>query len=125
MVDCAMKWTSSSQEFGFLTPGDGGRDVFVRLVPGSGPHCVTRDHKEQPPGKALAAPEGRRDGSFEEHRLRTRVEVCTRYQRGQWAPGYEIAQVVGSGYRNRRPGSPEVLAEVFVKTDVRRAGDGR
>lgn len=125
MVDGTMNWTSSSQEFGFFTPADGSRDVFVSFLFGIGPRCVTTDHKDPSRVMGVAVPAGRRDEGVEEHLLRARVEVRTRYQRDQWAPGYEIAQVVGSGYRIRRPGSPEVLAEVFMPTDVRRAGDGR
>ena len=31
MVQGTMKWTSTSREFGLLTPDDGGRDAFVRF----------------------------------------------------------------------------------------------
>jgi len=52
-----------------------------------------------------------------------RVEVRTRYIAGQWAHGYEIAQILPSGYRIRRRGSQEVLPEVFDAADVRADGD--
>ena len=51
------------------------------------------------------------------------MEVRTRYQRGQWAGGYEIAEVVELGYRIRRPGSRDTLQDIFVPSDVRDAGD--
>jgi len=47
------------------------------------------------------------------------VEVRTRYLSGQWAHGYEIAEVLPAGYRIRRCGSQEVLSEVFADADVR------
>ena len=51
------------------------------------------------------------------------VEVRTRYERGQWAGGYEIAQVVELGYRIRRPGSLDTIPDIFMPDDVRHAGD--
>ena len=51
--------------------------------------------------------------------MRSRVDVRTRYERGQWAGGYEIAQVVELGYRIRRPGSLDTLPDIFVPADVR------
>ena len=51
------------------------------------------------------------------------VEVRTRYLAGQWAHGYEIAEVLPAGYRIRRRGSQEVLSEVFVDADVRPEDD--
>ena len=50
------------------------------------------------------------------------IEVRTRYLSGQWAHGYEIAEVVPAGYRIRRRGSREVLSEVFKVADVRADG---
>jgi hypothetical protein len=47
------------------------------------------------------------------------VEVRTRYLDGQWAHGYEIAEILPSGYRVRRRGTGEVLSEVFRAADVR------
>jgi hypothetical protein len=123
MVEGTMKWTSSTQEFGFLSPTDGTRDVFVCLLPNIGSRCLSMHLPEQASLNAPAVPgEGRHRG-VEEHDLASRVEVRTRYQQGQWASGYEIAEVVDSGYRVRRPGSLEVVPEIVVPTDVRRAGD--
>jgi len=51
------------------------------------------------------------------------VEVRTRYLAGQWAHGYEVAEVLPDGYRVRRRGSQEVLAEVFPAGDVRPEGN--
>ena len=51
------------------------------------------------------------------------VEVRTRYLRGQWAQGYEVAEVLPTGYRIRRRGSQEVLPDVFSIADVRSYGD--
>lgn len=118
-----MRWTSSAQEFGFLAPTDGRRDVFVCLSPDIGSRCLSRHLTQQASLDALAVSEDRRNSGFEEHDLASRVEVRTRYQPGQWASGYEIAQIVDSGYRVRRPGVREVLPEIVVPTDVRRAGD--
>jgi len=50
------------------------------------------------------------------------VEVRTRYLPGQWAHGYEVAEVLSGGYRIRRRGSQEVLSEVFSASDVRPDG---
>ena len=47
------------------------------------------------------------------------VEVRTHYLDGQWAHGYEIAEILPGGYRLRRRGSREVLSEVFEPADVR------
>jgi len=52
-------------------------------------------------------------------RVGASVEVRTRYLSGQWAHGYEIAEVLPRGYRIRRLGSREVLAEVFDAADLR------
>lgn len=51
------------------------------------------------------------------------VEVRTRYMRGQWAQGYEVAEVLPTGYRILRRGSQEVLPDVFSIADVRSYGD--
>lgn len=51
------------------------------------------------------------------------VEVRTRYQAGQWAHGYEVAEVLVAGYRVSRRGSQEVILEVFGSADVRLDGD--
>jgi hypothetical protein len=50
------------------------------------------------------------------------VEVRTRYQAGQWAHGYEVAEVLEGGYRVSRRGSQEVLPDVFESADVRLRG---
>jgi hypothetical protein len=55
--------------------------------------------------------------------MASKVEVHSRYQRGQRASGYEIAQVVESGYRLRRPEARDTLPDTFVPADVRLAGD--
>ena len=51
------------------------------------------------------------------------VAVRTRYLDGQWAQGYEIAEILPSGYRVRRRGSQEVLFDVFRDVDIRADGD--
>jgi len=51
------------------------------------------------------------------------VEVRTRYQAGQWAHGYEVAEVLEGGYRIFRRGSEEVLPDVFGPADVRLDGE--
>ena len=50
------------------------------------------------------------------------VEVRTRYQAGQWAHGYEVAEALEGGYRVLRRGSQEVLPDVFGPADVRLDG---
>jgi hypothetical protein len=52
----------------------------------------------------------------------TTVEVRTRYLAGQWARGYEVAEVLPGGYRVRRRGSRELLSEIFHAADVRPDG---
>jgi hypothetical protein len=125
MVTGTLTWTSATQEFGFITPADGSRDVFTRLSPGIKSGSLADVHDERPLSKAVAVPVSLRDEGFKEHQPGSRVEIRTRYQRGQWARGYEVAGVVDSGYQVRRFGSREVLSDIFVSTDVRRAGDGR
>jgi len=123
MVKGMLRWTNSTREFGFLAPADGSRDVFVRLSSGPRVGDITSEDACLLPGNAagaMATP----DLGAEAHALAAPVEVRTRYQLGQWAPGYEIAAVRDSGYQVRRPGSLDVLPEVFVPADVRRAGDG-
>jgi len=51
------------------------------------------------------------------------VEIRTRYQTGQWAHGYEIVDVLLSGYRICRRGSRELLPDVFGPEDVRLDGE--
>jgi len=51
------------------------------------------------------------------------VAVRTRYLDEQWAHGYEIAEVLTSGYRVRRGGSQEILSDVFAGVDVRADGN--
>ena len=116
MVQGTMNWSSRSKEFGLVTPDSGGRDIFVRFSPaiasnyssdGQGGFAVTDEIAPTQP----------------RHEVGSRVEVRTRYQEGQWAGGYEIAEVVELGYRVRCPGSRETHPAVFVPTDVRDAGD--
>lgn len=49
----------------------------------------------------------------------TRVEVRRRFDQ-RWARGFEIAEVLDSGYRIRRLSDDSVLPEVFSVDDVRR-----
>jgi hypothetical protein len=49
----------------------------------------------------------------------SRVEVRTRFVPGHWACGYEVAETLDNGYRIRRQGSRDVLAELFEAKDVR------
>jgi len=51
------------------------------------------------------------------------VEVRTQYQAGQWAHGYQVAEVLDGGYRVMRRGTREVLPQVFEPADVRLGGD--
>jgi hypothetical protein len=114
MVKGTMRWLSSTEEFGFVEPEDGGREVFVRLSSGNDPDGARVGPASEEPA----------DGA-ERHALASRVEVSTQYQGGHWAGGYEIAGIVRSGYHVRRPGSLDVLPSIFVPADVRQAGDLR
>ena len=116
MVKGTMKWTNTTKEFGLLTPDDGGRDVFVRFSSAIASLRTSDSHGEAVPVKDLVAP------IHPQCKLASRVEVRTRYQPGHWARGYEVAQVVGSGYYVRNPGSLEMLPDIFVAADVREAG---
>jgi len=82
-----MTWTSSTRAFGFLSPADGTRDVFVCLSPDMGSRRVR--------GAALQ-----------------RVYL-------------DAPDEAEAGYHVRRPGSLDVIPEVFTPADVRRAGDRR
>jgi len=116
MVQGTMQWTSPTREFGLLTPDDGSRDIFVRFAPAIESTC-TSDGRGGFAVTDVVAPTSPR------HKVASSVEVRTRYEQGQWAGGYEIAQVVESGYRIRRPGSLDTLPDIFMPADVRRASD--
>lgn len=116
MVQGTMKWTSPTREFGLLTPDDGSRDIFVRFASVIASTCTSDGQGGFAVKDALASTPQR-------HEVASSVEVRTRYLPGQWAGGYEIAQVVELGYRIRRPGSLDTLPDIFVPVDVRRAGD--
>ena len=121
MVEGIMKWSSETRQFGFVSPPDGSRDVFVRLSPCERSDVTRGGQPEGRAGTTVTSPTPGREEGAEPFRLATKVEVRTRYQVGHWAPGYEIAAVVESGYHVRRPGSHrEMLPEVFVPADVRR-----
>ncbi len=116
MVQGTMNWTSPTREFGLLTPDDGSRDIFVRFASAIASTC-TSDEWGGFAVKDVVVPTPPR------HQVASSVEVRTRYLPGQWAGGYEIAQVVELGYRIRRPGSLDTLPDIFAPADVRRAGD--
>ena len=116
MVQGTMKWTSPTSEFGLLTPDDGNRDIFVRFAAAIASTC-TPDEQGEFAVKDVVAPTPPR------HQLASSVEVRTRYLPGQWAGGYEIAQVVELGYRIRRPGSLDTIPDIFIPDDVRPTGD--
>jgi cold shock CspA family protein len=114
MVQGTMKWTSPTREFGLLTPDDGSRVIFVRFAAAIASSC-TPDERGEFAVKDVVAPTPPR------HRVASSVEVRTRYLPGQWAGGYEIAQVVELGYRIRRPGSLDTIPDIFMPDDVRNA----
>lgn len=116
MIQGTTKWTSRSKEFGLVAPDCGGRNVFVRYSPAVASFYSSDGQGGLVVKDAAAMAETR-------HQVASKVEVRTRYQRGQWASGYEIAQVVESGYRLRRPGAADTLPDIFVPADVRVAGD--
>ena len=116
MVQGRTKWTSRSKQFGLVTPHNGNRDAFVRFSPAIASSYVSDGLGGLVVKDAIATDETR-------HQVASRVEVRTRYQEGQWASGYEIAQVVELGYRVRRPGARDTLPDVFVPADVRHAGN--
>jgi hypothetical protein len=117
-----MRWQSASLEFGFLSPEDGSRDIFVRFPTTTESDLTTHQHYTG--ASDGATNRQRRSGSHvTPYALESRVEVRTRYERGHWAGGYEIAEIVQSGYHVRRPGSLDVLPSIFVPADVRHAGD--
>ena len=116
MVQGTMKWTSPTREFGLITPDDGSRDIFVRFAAAIASTC-TPDERGAFGVKDVVAP------TPPPHQVASSVEVRTRYLPGQWAGGYEIAQVVELGYRIRRPGSPDTIPDIFMPDDVRHAGN--
>jgi cold shock CspA family protein len=116
MVQGTMNWTSPTREFGLLTPDDGSRDIFVRFAAAIASTC-TSDGRGGFSVKDVVAPTPPR------HQVASNVEVRTRYLPGQWAAGYEIAQVVELGYRIRRQGSQDTIPDIFMPDDVRHAGD--
>ena len=48
----------------------------------------------------------------------TRVEVTNRFDR-RWSRGFEVAEVVGAGYRLRRVSDGRVIPVVFSAPEVR------
>jgi|SRR5271166_7061297 len=124
MLKGTMRWTSTTKRFGLLTPDDGSREIFVRLSSGiaSQRFSDVDDGKGSPIKDAVAPTRPQWEGT-ESHHVASRVEVRTRYLRGNWSTGWEIARVVDSGYYVRRSGSRDMLPEIFVPADVRQAGD--
>ena len=116
MVQGTMQWTSPTREFGLLTPDDGSRAIFVRFAPAIESTC-TSDGRGGFAVTDAVAPTPQR------YKVASSVEVRTRYEQGQWAGGYEIAQIVESGYRIRRPGSLDTLPDIFMPADVRLASN--
>jgi cold shock CspA family protein len=116
MIQGTTKWTSRSKEFGLVTPDCGGRNVFVRFSPAVTSFYISDGQGGLVVKAAITKAETR-------HQVASKVEVRTRYQRGRWASGYEIAEVVESGYRLRCSGAPDALPDIFVPADVRLAGD--
>lgn len=116
MVLGTMKWTSPTKEFGLLTPDDGTRVVFVRFTSAIASNCSSDGRGGFAVTDQVAPTQPR-------HQVASRVEVRTPDQRGQWAGGYEIAEVVEWAYRVRSAGSRETLPDVFGPSDVRDAGD--
>jgi cold shock CspA family protein len=116
MVQGRMKWTSRKQRFGLVAPDNGDRETFVRFSPAIASSYISDGQGGLVVKNAIATAEPT-------HQVTSHVEVRTRYQQGQWASGYEIAQVVPLGYRVRRSGTPDTLPEVFVPADVRNASD--
>jgi cold shock CspA family protein len=123
MLKGTMRWTSTTKRFGLLTPDDGSREIFVRLSSGTASQRVSNDDGEGPPIKDVVAPTRPQWEGTESHHVASRVEVRTRYVEENWSPGWEIARVVDSGYYVRRPGSRDMLPEMFVPADVRQARD--
>jgi cold shock CspA family protein len=116
VVQGRMKWTSPTREFGLLSPDIGSREVFVRFESAIASTCTSHGRGGFAVKDAIAPTQA-------QHQVASRVEVRTRYERGQWAGGYEIAQVVQLGYRVRRPGARDTLPDVFEPSDIRGAGD--
>jgi len=116
MVRGTLKWTSHSKEFGLVSPDGGGRDFFMRFSPAIASSYISDGQGGLVVKHASGTAQTR-------HQVASKVEVRTRYQQGQWASGYEIAQVVELGYKLRRPGALDTLPDIFVPADVRNSGD--
>lgn len=56
MVQGTMKWTSTTKEFGFLRPEDGGRDVFVCFSSAIASRYISDDHGDGSPVRDVIAP---------------------------------------------------------------------
>lgn len=115
MVNGTVKWTSVTREFGLVTPDDGARDVFVQFSSAIASSCIPAAPGEHDVKQPIAP--------TKRHQVASRVEVRTRYEQGQWARGYEVAEVAELGYRVRRTGGRDTLPDIFVPSDVRDAGD--
>jgi hypothetical protein len=111
MVQGTIKWTS-----GLVTPDDGSRNVFLGFSSAIASPCISHGQGGFTVKDAIAPTRLR-------YQVASKVEVRTRYQRGLWAGGYEIAEVLESGYRIRRLGSRDTLQDIFVPSDVREPGD--
>jgi hypothetical protein len=55
------------------------------------------------------------------HGVGTRVEVTNRFDR-RWSRGFEVAEIVGAGYRLRRLSDGLVIPVVFSAPEVRADG---
>ena len=60
MVQGTMKWTSSSREFGLVTPDSGGRDIFVRFSSAIASPCISDGQGGLVVTDAIATTEPRR-----------------------------------------------------------------
>jgi hypothetical protein len=82
MVEATVKWSSVTKEFGFFTPHDASRDVFVLLVTSENPRGAS-EHQNMSLLKDVAAPKKQRGAGVESHRLASAIEVHDRHQVGR------------------------------------------
>jgi hypothetical protein len=80
MVEGTVKWLSLTQEFGFVTPHDGSRDVFVRFSPEENSGGTRGEYRVGSLLSKMGAPTAHHGDGAESHRLASRIEVDTRYQ---------------------------------------------
>jgi cold shock CspA family protein len=98
MIEGALSWLSPTKSFGFVTAQDGSRDVFACFSSRETLDITKGENGKDDLPVGVVAPAREREEGIEPLCSTAKVEVRTRYQVGHWARGYEITEIVATGY---------------------------